>query len=297
MPSVLIVNPRASGVSDAIVDRVREELPGDTEVVRTEGPGDGDRDRTRARARARRDLRPVGGRHLQRGPERRGGDDAARLPAGRRNERPAAGARVGARPGRCRAPCRSRHDAENRSGSRERAALRVQRGHRSRRGARPTDRRPRPRHGRPPSRRPRLRPRGGRPSHGAPRTLPRSARGGRRRPRGFRVRRELRSVHVRGTDGPARRLRPAPCSTSVSTLSARALSARDRCRASPSLFPRRAARPGHGRCCTTLKGSSSGATCRFHCRSTARTSATSSRPCSKPSATAVTALVPGPRSV
>ncbi len=39
MPSVLIVNPRASGVSDAIVDRVREELPDDTEVVRTEGPG------------------------------------------------------------------------------------------------------------------------------------------------------------------------------------------------------------------------------------------------------------------
>ncbi len=39
MPSVLIVNPRASGVTDVIVDRVREELPGDTEVVRTEGPG------------------------------------------------------------------------------------------------------------------------------------------------------------------------------------------------------------------------------------------------------------------
>ena len=39
MPSVLIVNPRASGVTDAIADRVRAELPADVEVVRTGGPG------------------------------------------------------------------------------------------------------------------------------------------------------------------------------------------------------------------------------------------------------------------
>ena len=39
MASLLIVNPRASGVDDGIVERVQAELPSDLEVMRTEGPG------------------------------------------------------------------------------------------------------------------------------------------------------------------------------------------------------------------------------------------------------------------
>ena len=39
MSSLLIVNPRASGVNDEIVARVRAALPPDLEVVMTEGPG------------------------------------------------------------------------------------------------------------------------------------------------------------------------------------------------------------------------------------------------------------------
>jgi diacylglycerol kinase family enzyme len=38
--SLLIVNPHASGVSDALVDRVVAELPAKLEVVRTAGPGE-----------------------------------------------------------------------------------------------------------------------------------------------------------------------------------------------------------------------------------------------------------------
>lgn len=40
MGSVLIVNPQASGVSDAVVAGVRSALPPDLEVVATAGPGD-----------------------------------------------------------------------------------------------------------------------------------------------------------------------------------------------------------------------------------------------------------------
>jgi diacylglycerol kinase family enzyme len=40
MGAVLIVNPRASGVSEALVERVRAELPGELEVLATTGPGD-----------------------------------------------------------------------------------------------------------------------------------------------------------------------------------------------------------------------------------------------------------------
>jgi diacylglycerol kinase family enzyme len=39
MASLLIVNPKASGVTDGIVERVRAELPVDLDVLRTEGPG------------------------------------------------------------------------------------------------------------------------------------------------------------------------------------------------------------------------------------------------------------------
>ena len=40
MAGVLIVNPRASGVSAAVVERVRAALPADVELVETKGPGD-----------------------------------------------------------------------------------------------------------------------------------------------------------------------------------------------------------------------------------------------------------------
>ena len=39
MPSLLIVNPHATGVTDAVVERVRAALPADIDLVRTQGPG------------------------------------------------------------------------------------------------------------------------------------------------------------------------------------------------------------------------------------------------------------------
>ena len=40
MPSLLIVNPRSTRVSDGVVARVREALPADLEIVSITGPGD-----------------------------------------------------------------------------------------------------------------------------------------------------------------------------------------------------------------------------------------------------------------
>jgi len=41
MTSILIVNPKASGVSGNVVERVRTELPAGVELLETTGPGDG----------------------------------------------------------------------------------------------------------------------------------------------------------------------------------------------------------------------------------------------------------------
>ena len=43
MGAILIVNPKASGVSGDVVERVTAELPADVEVLETVGPGDGTR--------------------------------------------------------------------------------------------------------------------------------------------------------------------------------------------------------------------------------------------------------------
>ena len=56
--SLLIVNPHASEVSDALVERVVAELPAELEVVRTGGPGEATEIAREHEALRRGDLRP-----------------------------------------------------------------------------------------------------------------------------------------------------------------------------------------------------------------------------------------------
>src|SRR4029078_97175 len=149
MGSILIVNPKASGVSAEVVERVRAVLPADVEVYETAGQGD-------ARARAGEHeptahaiyvlsgdgtynevvngitgdvplgFLPGGGTSVLPRALRLGRDPAAAAPP----------ARAGSRPRRGGTARLERRDAEAWPRPGQRPALRLQRGRRPRRGAR-----------------------------------------------------------------------------------------------------------------------------------------------------------------
>ena len=127
-------------MTDALVEQVRVALPGPLEVVRTAQRRPGGRDRTGVRAGRRRDLRLLGRRNVQRGPERRRRRHPARVHPRRRNECPPAGARHPARSRGSGAAPVDGHDPPDRPRARQRPSLRLQRRPRAGRRARPADR-------------------------------------------------------------------------------------------------------------------------------------------------------------
>ena len=154
---VLIVNPFASGVSEARLAAVAGGAAGRNRDGSHAGARRRDRARGRVVAAGGGDLRLLGRRDLQRGDQRPPRRRSGRVRPRRRHECPA----------RARSACRATRSAQP-SGSASAgrgaspsaastAAVRVQRRHRARRRARPPGRRARPPRGRQAARRPRLR--------------------------------------------------------------------------------------------------------------------------------------------
>ncbi len=284
MSRLLIVNPFASGVDEHRLAAVQAALPAGTETQITTAAGEASE-----LARAASGVEAVyvlGGdgtyNEVLNGLESR---RAAGLPARRRHERASARARPSARPGRGGEARGGGAHTPDRRRARQRPAIRLQRGARLRRRARPARRRARTQPGRATARGRRVHARRRVVAHTPARALRRAARDRGRRPCRVRARRELLAVHVLGL------ARARPRSGSRLRRGSRLLRPGERARARPSARagPRRPRVGLEGRDRrlppATSTASSFAATSRSRSRSTARTRETSSRRCTRPSGT------------